>query len=89
MQNNFSSRCEVKFECGERETMKHIYVCKLYNNNREMTIQYDKVCPGNLKQKIELDKKFKENLVKKEELRKLFLYYYCDFSPMFSTVRDR
>ena len=88
IQSNFSSKCEVKCECGEKETMNHIYECKLYNNDRKTTIQYEKVYNGNLKQKIEIYKKFKENLVKKEELRQS-ISNPCDFSPLFSTVRDK
>ena len=38
IQSNFSSKCEVKCECGEKETMNHIYECKLYNNDRKTTI---------------------------------------------------
>ena len=46
IQCNFSSKCEVKCECGEKESMKHIYECKLYNNNRKMTIPYEKCRKG-------------------------------------------
>ena len=88
IESNFSSNCEVKCECGEKESMKHIYECKLYNNDRKTTIPYEKVYHGNLKQKIEIYKKFKENLVKKEELRNL-ISNPCDFSPLSSTVRDK
>ena len=53
IQSNFSSRCEVKCECGEKEFTKHIYECKLYND-RKTTIPYESVYNGNLKQKIPL-----------------------------------
>ena len=43
IQSNFSSRCEVKCECGEKEFTKHIYECKLYNNDRKTKIPYESV----------------------------------------------
>ena len=65
--SNFSSKCDKKCECGEKENMKHIYECKFYDNNWKTTIPYEKVYNGNIRQQIEVYKRFKENLVKKKK----------------------
>ena len=81
--SNFSSKCDKKCECGEKENMKHIYECKFYNNWKT-TIPYEKVYNGNIRQQIEVYKRFKENLVKKEKQSES-ISNPCDISPLYNS----
>ena len=65
---NFSSKSEMKCECGFKEDMSHIYECGLYNMvNPE--IPFDKIFTGNLKEQIAVYNKFAQNM-KTRNLRK-------------------
>ena len=55
---NFSSNCEEKCVCGEKEEMQHIYECKKFCDNEVPTIPYTKIYNGNLKEQITVYKKF-------------------------------
>ena len=58
---NFSSKSEMKCECGLKEDMSHIYECGLYNMvNPE--IAFEKIFTGNLKEQIAVYNKFARNL---------------------------
>ena len=64
--SNFS-KSEVKptCVCGEIESMKHVYICEILNN--EKTVQsevYENIYNGNIRKQIEVFRKFDENLNK-------------------------
>ena len=65
--NNFSSKSEYRCECGDIETMSHIYECQQYNEEKEPTIPYEKNFTGNLNEEIQVYKRFSENLRKREQ----------------------
>ena len=79
---NFSSNCEYKCECGEKEDMNHIYQCDLYCKEEDRPIMpYEQIFNGNMKQQIYVYKKFKQNLEKREQLKTTS--NPCDsFSPL-------
>ena len=58
---NFSSKCEKKCECEQKEDMAHIYECELYNMKKP-EIPFGKIFDGNLKQQIAVYNKFAQNL---------------------------
>ena len=65
---NFSSKIEVKCECGANEDMVHIYECEQYNmENPE--IPFEKIFDGNLKQQITVYNKFAQNLKTRNNLK--------------------
>ena len=64
---NFSSNCEEKCICGEREEMSHIYECKILCENEEPTIPYTKIYNGNLKEQIMVYQKFSKNMKIREQ----------------------
>ena len=81
--NNFSSKSEYRCECGDKETMSHIYECQQYNEEKEPTIPYEKFFTGNLNEEIQVYKRFSENL-RKRELKKQQVFpvtpFRCEFS---------
>ena len=87
--SNFSSNWEAKCECGEIESMKHIYECKILNMNKEITIPYENIYNGNIKQQIEVYKRFKENLINREKLKNEIISNPCDSLVRCITVRDQ
>ena len=78
--NNFSSKSEHKCECGEIETMSHIYQCELYTEGKQ-ALPYDKIFCGNLIEEIEVYKKFKQNLEKRDKMKQIS--YPRDFGPLY------
>ena len=78
---NFSSKSEHKCECGQIETMSHIYHCELYNEENQPALPYEKIYCGNLNEQIEVYKKFKQNLEKRETMKQTS--NPCDFGPLF------
>ena len=64
---NFSSNCEEKCICGEKEEMSHIYECKILCENEEPTIPYTKIYNGNLKEQIMVYQKFSKNMKIREQ----------------------
>ena len=65
--NNFSSKNEHRCECGEIETMLHIYECEEYNEKNEPRIPYEKLFSGNLHEEIRVYRKLSENLKRREK----------------------
>ena len=65
---NFSSKCEVKSECGFKEDMSHKYNCKLYNTETPK-IPFEKIFRGNLKEQITVFNKFLQNMEKRSYLK--------------------
>ena len=62
---NFSSKCEIKCDCGVKEDMDHIYNCKLYNMKKP-EIPFEKIFRGNLNEQIMVFKKFSQNMERKK-----------------------
>ena len=79
--NNFSSKSEHKCECGEIETMSHIYKCELYNEGKQQVLPYEKIFCGSLNEEIEVYRKFKQNLEKRDKMK--HINYPCDFGPLY------
>ena len=77
---NFSSKSEHKCECGQIETMSHIYHCELYNGESQPTLPYEKIFCGNLNEEIEVFRKFKQNLEKREAMKQIS--NPSDFGPL-------
>ena len=67
---NFSSKCEVKCECGVKEDMYHIYNCKLYNM-KQPEIPFDRIFMGNLNEQIMVFRKFSENMEKRNNMKQI------------------
>ena len=65
---NFSSKCEVKCECGSKEDMSHIYNCMLYNTEIP-EIPFEKIFTGNLNEQIVVFNKFSQNMEKRRDLK--------------------
>ena len=65
---NFSSKCEVKCECGSKEDMSHIYNCMLYNTEIP-EIPFEKIFSGNLNEQIVVFNKFSQNMEKRSNLK--------------------
>merc|ERR1712121_549912 len=74
---NFSSKSEFKCECGDKEDMKHIYECRIYNNENP-EVQYEKIYNGNLNEQKLVFKKFQENMEKRRIMKEIS--YPCDQS---------
>ena len=65
---NFSSKCEIKCDCGVKEDMDHIYNCKLYNMKKP-EIPFEKIFRGNLNEQIMVFKKFSQNMEKRSNMK--------------------
>ena len=64
---NFSSNCEEKCICGEKEEMSHIYECNILCENEVPTLPYTKIYNGNLKEQILVYQKFSKNMKIREQ----------------------
>jgi hypothetical protein len=63
---NFSShKIEYKCECGEKENMRHIYVCTYWNTTNERD-DYDWKFTDNVKQLIKVYNRFSVNMEKRD-----------------------
>ena len=93
---NFSSHTiEYKCECGEKENMRHIYVCTYWNRTNESD-DYEWIFTDNVKQQIKVYNRFSLNMQKRdsftneiEENGKIedittHVIPYCD--PLFSVL---
>ena len=60
--SNFSSKKEIKCECGKTEDMVHIYECEIFCDNKQPAIPYGQIFNGNLKEQIMVYTRFSENL---------------------------
>ena len=56
--------------CGEEETMKHIYSCKLLNKQEEHQLPYKKIFIGNFGEQITIFRIFQNNMKEREKLLK-------------------
>ena len=67
--SNFSrGEKEMKCQCNQKEDMKHIYECEIYNEEK-FELPYEKIYNGNINEQIAVFKKFEQNLQKREQLR--------------------
>ena len=54
--------------CGKIEDMKHIYCCKIYNNeNEEQEQEYEMIFENNVRKIKKIYEKFKKNFEKREQ----------------------
>ena len=67
---NFSTNSETKCECGQRENMKHIYECKIYNKENP-EVEFEKIYNGNLNEQKMVFRKFKQNMQKREKIKQI------------------
>ena len=66
---NFSSSNIInKCICGDREDMKHIYICKELNIIKEET-SYEIIYSDNVKEQIKVYKRFQNNMDKRSEIK--------------------
>ena len=80
---NFPNLLESdKCLCGEKEDMKHIYYCKMLNENQQKIYQpFENIFRGEIRQQIDVYKMFEVNLEKREKITKP----PCDLrDPLFS-----
>ena len=63
-QNNRIDLCY----CGEEETMEHIYICKILNNE-EQNIPYNKVFIGNIGEQVAILRRFLTNMKNREQMK--------------------
>ena len=54
--------------CGEKEEMKHVYMCEKLNNGEKPKLEYMKLYSGRISEQIEVFRKFEKNLEKRKEL---------------------
>ena len=62
-QNNKIDICP----CGQEETMEHIYICKILNNEEQIE-PYQKIFTGNIGEQITVFKRFQINMKEREQL---------------------
>ena len=84
---NFSSKSELKCECGELEDMKHIYECKHFND-KTTEMPFEKIFNGNLNEQKLVYKRFKQNMQTREE-RNQISYPSVQSDISLYTVRDQ
>ena len=69
--NNFpKSENKAKFFCGEIEDMSHIYNCKIFNEEMNLSEKYENIYNGTIIQQTEILKKFEQNMEKREQIMK-------------------
>ena len=60
--SNFSrGEKEMKCQCNQKEDMKHIYECEIYNEEK-FELPYEKIYNGNINEQIAVFKKFEQNI---------------------------
>ena len=70
IKSNFKQRNkEKKCICGDKETMEHIWNCKLLNREGNQNEKYEKIFNGNLEQQLSTFEKFEEKLKKYTEMK--------------------
>ena len=70
IKSNFKQRNEEeKCMCGDKETMEHIWNCKLLNKERNENKKYEIIFNGNLTEQTRIFGKFEEKLKKYTELK--------------------
>ena len=69
--NNFpKSENKAKCFCGEIEDMSHIYNCKIFNEEMNLSEKYENIYNGTIIQQTEILKKFEQNMEKREQMMK-------------------
>ena len=51
--------------CGEKEEMKHVYMCEKLNNGEKPKLEYMKLYNGQISEQIEVFRIFEKKLEKK------------------------
>ena len=65
---NFRQNDEIDVcQCGQKETMEHIYICKLLNNEEPIE-PYQKIFTGNIGEQVTVFKRFQMNMKEREQL---------------------
>ena len=70
---NIDEKCQI---CGERETMKHIYICKWDNENNN--IEYEEIFGNHMKKMKKVFTQFKVKYENRENRRNLPRDPICD-----------
>ena len=71
---------EMKCECGQKEDMKHIYKCEIYNEE-QVNLPYKKIYNGSINEQIAVFREFEQNLQKRQQLRtKIDLFFHTESS---------
>jgi hypothetical protein len=71
------SNPETLCYCGQREDMKHIYECDIYNEG-EVLPNYEEIYNGEINEQIKIFKKFEENIEKRKLLKNIKSDLPCD-----------
>ena len=61
--DNFGNHSELCI-CGKPENMKHIYMCKTFDNS-DVTTEYEEIYGDNISNQIEIVRKFTDNMKKR------------------------
>ena len=69
--------------------MIHIYECDILNKEEKMTVPYEMIYNGNLRQQLDVYKKFKQNMDKREQLKVETISNPCDSLVRCISVRDQ
>ena len=70
------SESETICFCGQREDMKHIYECDIYNE--EVFSNYEELYNGEIIEQITIFKRFEENFEKRKLFRNIETDLPCD-----------
>ena len=92
IKSNFNQRNkEAKCICGDKETMEHIWNCKLLNKEGNQNEKYEKIFNGNLEEQLNIFEKFEEKMEKYTEMKNKMeqsIEHPCDpniSDPLFCT----
>ena len=79
--------------CGAIENMKHIYTCKLWNQEKEETIEYEEIFKDNTLKQLRISRTFFRNLEQREKFKNDYegknlphVILLCD--PLASLIED-
>ena len=67
--NNFGK--QILCLCGTKESMIHIYNCKIWSEKEKKKTPYNTIYNGNIEEQIEILKIFEQNLEKRNEEMRL------------------
>ena len=64
------------------QLVKHIYECKLLNNENQPNLKYENIFNGQLTEQIEISRRFTHNMKIREEIKNDNLITPCDLSEI-------
>ena len=96
IKSNFKAgKIEIKCICGQKETMEHVWNCKLVNDEAYQKENYEQIFNGNLTQQVRIYEKFNEKLERynminiKQEKCKHPCDPSCNSDPLFLFCKEQ